>query len=149
MLYKNKHKISAWSDTSRHKWKIYLKCFAVHHLQTSQLELHTSNCREAGEGGGACNVHTGHIGAAGIQTCEAVMVAGGSVHAESAVGALLRVVHGRGVAAADGWAFHRPGHQQCGRSPVLETDRETPGVAWDEANRSFSHRDRKQILIHD
>lgn len=108
--------------------------------------LHTSNSREAGEGVGACNVHTGHIGAAGIQTCEAVVVAGGSVHAESAVGALLGLVHDRGVAAAD--SFLHPGHQQCGRSPVLETDRETPGVAWDEDDCSFSHANRKQILKH-
>lgn len=49
----------------------------------------------------ACNLHTGHIGAAGVQSCEAVVVVGSSVHAESGIGAQLRVVQGRGVAAAD------------------------------------------------
>lgn len=86
----------------------------------------------------ACNLHTGHIGAASVQSCEAVVVVGGSVHAESGIGAQLRVVQGRGVAAADSWAMLHPGHQQRGGSPGLEPDRVTRSVAWDETSWSFS-----------
>lgn len=49
----------------------------------------------------ACNLHTGHIGAARVQSPEAVVVVGGSVRAQSAVGVQVRVIEGRGVAAAD------------------------------------------------
>ncbi len=66
--------------------------------------IHTSNSRKAGEGVSACNLHTGHIGAAGVQSCEAVVVVFGSVHAEGLIGAQHSVVQSGGVAAAAGWA---------------------------------------------
>lgn len=49
----------------------------------------------------ACNLHTGHIGAAGVQRREAVVVVDGSVQAESVIRVQFSVVQGHGVAVAD------------------------------------------------
>lgn len=63
--------------------------------------VHTSNSGEAGEGASACNLHTGHIGAAGVQGCEAVVVVDGRVRAEGVIGVQLSAVQGHSVAVAD------------------------------------------------
>lgn len=77
----------------------------------------------------ACNLHTGHIGAARVQSCEAVMVLGGGVRAESVIGAQFSMVQGHGVAVADSRAVLHPGDQQHGGSPGLELDRMMHSVA--------------------
>lgn len=59
----------------------------------------TSDCREAGERLSARNLNTGHIGAAGLQCCEAVVVVGGRIHVDIGVGVQLRLVKG---SSADG-----------------------------------------------
>lgn len=62
-------------------------------------KFHTCDSRQAGEGVSTCNLHTGHVRAAGVQNCEAVLVGGGGFHAEGAVGTQLRMIQGRDVAA--------------------------------------------------
>lgn len=97
--------------------------------ESTQAPVHTGNSGEAGERVSACNLHAGHIGAAGVQSCEAVVAVGGSVCAESVIGAQLSVVQRHGVAAAHSRDVLHPGDQQHGGSPGLELDRETHGVA--------------------
>lgn len=106
------------------------------------MDVHTGDSREAGEGASAFGLHTGHVGAAGLQSCEAVVVAVGRVHAESVKGAPVGVVQGHRGAVVDCWAVLHPGYQQRGESPGLELDRETHSVAWEEQEWSFSHTEK-------
>ena len=89
----------------------------------------TGNSREAGEGESACDLHTGHVAAAGVQISEAVVVVGGSVRAESAIGAHFCLVQGDVVAVADSQGVLHPGDQQHGGRPGLELDGGTHSVA--------------------
>lgn len=84
----------------------------------------------------SCDLHTGHVGAAGVQSCEAVVAAAGGVHAERVIRAQFSVVESHRVAVAGSRAALHPGHQQHGGSPGLQSDRETRRVAWDRWKES-------------
>lgn len=61
------------------------------------VHFHTGDGRDAGEGLGACDLNTNHIVAAGLQSSEAVVVEGGTIHREWVVRAQLSVEQGHAV----------------------------------------------------
>lgn len=80
----------------------------------------------------ASSLHTGYIGTAGIQSCEAVVVVGcvdDGIRAESVKGAQFNVVQGHHVAAAECRPVLPPRHQQHGWRPGLQRNGESLGVA--------------------
>lgn len=112
-------------------WRHYQRHQSAQHLgiYIHLSNLHTSYSREAGqEGMIACNLHTRHIRATGVQICEFIVVVGGSVRAEHVIGAQFSVVECHSVADGNSWPTVHPRHQQHRGSPGLQLDRETHRV---------------------
>lgn len=88
----------------------------------------TCDGREAGQRVRVCDLHTGHVQAAGVQRSEAVVAVGGGGQTQRTIGAQFRVVQAYNVT----WVFRGgalvPGHQQHGRTAGLQPYRQTSGI---------------------
>lgn len=101
--------------------------------------FHTSNGGEAGDGVTARNLNTNHVVAAGVQGSEAVVVQGGTVHKDWAVGPQFSVEQGHCVEVQVIQITLHPRHQEGGGTPGLQFNRKMKSVSLEEEKITFNH----------